>query len=64
MKHQIGQKREREELVNRNKTRLQKEQDAKAGAVEKEVEDKLAKADNLRLSVALSRAQETSQQQQ
>ena len=35
MKYQIGEKRKREELVQRNKTRLQLEEDAKAVAVEK-----------------------------
>lgn len=64
VKYHIGEKRKREELVQRNKTRLQQEQDAQAVAVEKEVADKLAKADNIRLSVALNRMQETSQQQQ
>lgn len=35
VKYQIGEKRKREELVQRNKTRLQQEEDAKAAAVEK-----------------------------
>lgn len=64
VKYQIGEKRKREELVQRNKTRLQLEEAAKAVAVEKGGQDKLAKADNVRLTVALQKVQETSQQQQ